>query len=407
MINKLQKRFIVTAMTAISLLLFLLLAGLNGANAIMMSRQSDMLLNAISEPEPEPVPHMAIHPGGFDRVFDYSPTEDSKMGAVYFSVSFNAKAEPQKANVSHIASVSQADAIEMAASISIADGSEGSLEGFKYKVIKTPDQGYTATFLDTGSQRSSVLRTALVSLFAGLLCWLLMLLLVVLLSKRAILPIAENIEKQKRFVTDAGHELKTPLAIILANTEAMELHTGETKYSRNIRNQVARLSGLTKNLLTLAKADEHKLLGDLESIDFSVLVSETAAMFKENAELKHLSIDLKIEDKPLVVGSKEQLTQLLSIMLDNAVKYSPDDSAISLKLSACDKAVLEIRNSVSTTDIPTEYMFDRFYRADDSRNQKGGYGIGLSAAQAIVQGHGGTINAHYEDGNTICFTVKI
>lgn len=406
MINKLQRRFVITAMTAISLLLFIMLAALNVSNAVLMYKETGQLLDALSEPEP--IPHKNSPPQRPDIIFDTFPSENAKMGAVYFSVSFDPNGEPVNANVSRIATISRSDAFQMANLVSAEGSEKGCLDGFRYKRTEMPDSGYKITFLDTGRQWNFVLRTALLSAFAGLLCWLLMLLLVVILSKKAILPIAQNLEKQRRFVTDAGHELKTPLAIILANTEAMELHTGQTKYSKNIRNQVSRLTGLTKNLLTLARFDEDRPLENVESFDFSALVRDTAAMFRESAELKRLTVQSSVQDGLFLRGNREQLTQLLSILMDNAVKYSPENGEISVKLTGAEHLLLELRNSVSSADIPTELMFDRFYRADESRSQKsGGYGIGLSAAQAIVQNHGGSISAEYDGSDTICFKVKI
>ena len=400
MADKLQRRFVVTAMTAISFLLIFLLAALNIANGIMNSRQADRLLSALAEPMP-PMPMM---PQRDFRFFDEPPSENSKMSAVYFSVSYSPAGQVEHVDLSRIASVSAEDALEIAEN---ATRDKGRISGFMYKRVDT-DKGYRLVFLDTDMQRGPVLRLALASLLAGALCWVLMLCLVVLLSKRAIAPMAENIEKQRRFVTDAGHELKTPLAIILANTEAMELHTGETKYSRNIRHQVDRLRGLTENLLCLARADESKFTGDVDSFCLSALVKESAAMFRESAQLKELSLETRVDDGLYISGSRQQLSQLMSILLDNAVKYSPRGGRISVALLGGERPKIEIKNSVSNADTPTDLMFDRFYRADSSRSRKsGGFGIGLSAAKAIVNAHGGSIEAEYENRDMICFRITL
>lgn len=398
MVTKLQRRFVFTAMTAITLLLLFLLLVFNVAGALFTMRQNHRLLHALSDTAAPP-----RSPRGVEKILDPEPNDDSKLSAVYFIVGTRADGS-KDVDLSRIASVSYEQALSIA---DRAQREEGFVQGFLYRRSPMPDGGSKLVFLDTINQRNYILRTVLLSSLAGILCWGIMLLVVVLLSKNAIAPIAENIESQRRFVTDAGHELKTPLAIILANTEAMELCSGETKYSRNIRHQVQRLDGLTKNLLTLARADEGRLTGDLESVDFSALTKQAVSMFKELAEQKGLSLQWEIKDNLFLSGNREQLSRLLSILLDNAVKYSGEKGCISLKLQGNDRLLLELRNSVDSCDVPTKYMFERFYRADESRNQKGGYGIGLSAAQAIVQNHGGTISAEYENGNTICFKVKI
>ena len=140
--------------------------------------------------------------------------------------------------------------------------------------------------LDVSSQQRSVATVLLVSTLIGLLCWLAMLMLVILLSKKAIRPIAVTLEKQKQFVTNAGHELNPPLAILLANTDALELHQGETKWSRNIRTQTVRLNGLMQNLLVLAKMDEGRGSLPTSEFSFSLLIEEVLDFYREAAAVK-------------------------------------------------------------------------------------------------------------------------
>ena len=185
----------------------------------------------------------------------------------------------------------------------------------------------------------------------------------------------------------------------------MELLGGENKYSRNIRSQTLRLSTLMQNLLTLARLDENSAVADLAPLDFSALTREAAEMFRAPAQLRKLTLTTAIEDGVTVNGSRVMLQQLLSTLLDNAVKYSAEGGEITVALKKSEKAVLTIANTV-TEKPPLDRLFDRFYRADSSRSQKGGFGIGLSAAQAIVERHKGSIGAAYE-GETIVFTVKI
>ena len=261
-------------------------------------------------------------------------------------------------------------------------------------------------FLDVSSQRFDLLRVAALSGLLGLAAWIAMLALVAALSRRAIRPIAENIERQRRFVTDAGHELKTPLAIILANLDAMELTGQESKYSRNIRSQASRLSTLMQNLLTLARIDENAALPDAAPLSLTELCRESAEMFRAPAELRRLTLSADIAEGVSVNGSRAMLQQLLSTLLDNAVKYSPEGGEIGVRLRQEDRVVLRVSNDVGEERPDITRLFDRFYRSDSSRSQKGGFGIGLSAAQAIVRQHKGEIEAHYE-GDTIVFTVRL
>lgn len=164
--------------------------------------------------------------------------------------------------------------------------------------------------------------------------------------KKAIKPIAENIERQKQFVTDAGHEIKTPLAIILANTDALELHNGENKWSKNIRAQTIRLSGLMQNLLTLAKIDESDINATKESFSLNEIIDRTSDMFQEMLIPKNLILQKYYSADVIICANKELITR-----------------------------------------------------------KGGGYGIGLSAARSIAEIHGGSIKASYGNDNTIIFTV--
>ena len=236
-----------------------------------------------------------------------------------------------------------------------------------------------------------------------------MFMLVVVLSGRVVKPVAESYDKQKRFITDAGHELKTPLSIILANVDALELRGGETKYSRNIRTQAKRLSDLMKNLLTLARWDEASTLEKPEPLDFSTLCEEAFSMFREPAELRSLRFSLDIHPELYVEGDRSLLSQLCSILGDNAVKYCSDGGEIRVTLEPDAKScVLNVENSVAEMPDITS-LFDRFYRSDSSRNQKsGGFGIGLSAAESVARLHKGSIiAAGDESGKTLHFQVRL
>ena len=161
-----------------------------------------------------------------------------------------------------------------------------------------------------------------------------------------------------------------------------------------------------QNLLTLARLDENTPAPDRTMLSLSDLTREAAETFRTPAELKKLRLETEIEEKVKVLGNRQQLQQLLSTLLDNAVKYCPEGGAIRVKLRQEDRAVLAIANTVGEERPSLDRLFDRFYRADSARSQKGGFGIGLSAAQAIVRQQKGEIGAAYQ-GDEIVFTVKL
>ena len=404
MIKTLKKRFVITAMAAISILLIILLGIINVANAWYLDRESDRVLDMLSAVEPfghrKPPPQ--------SRPF-FSPPheEDSRMSALYFTV--KKSGGTVSADLNRISSISEQEALNLASKAEKKQTESGKISNFKFRLVRDNDT-QTYIFLDTTTQRYAILRIAALSLLAGMLTWFLMLFFVIVLSKRAINPIAENMEKQKQFVTDAGHEIKTPLAIILANTEAMELRSGETKWSKNIKTQITRLDGLMRDLLMLAKSDEAQTKPPLEEISLSDELNSCIEMFLEPAALSEIEIERNFESNVRLMTNKECIMRIISTLLDNAVKYATPKSKISVSLSQTEKSTkLSIQNEC--TEIPNcspERLFDRFYRGDSSRSQKsGGYGIGLSAARATARLLGGDLSAKYKNESSIIFTFKI
>ena len=401
MIKSLQKRFVFTAMAAVTILLLVLLGVINAVNAWSSAKQTDALLHFLSESETKrPLDRRG---GLFAPPFD----EDTKISNVYFTVRADASGKVTRVDSRRIATITEEEARAYGTAALQSGKTEGRIDRFRYRVTAA-DGKTVCIFLDVTEQGYTILRVAALSLLVGLACWGMMLLLIILLSKKAIRPIAENMERQKQFVTDAGHELKTPVAIILANTDALELHMGETKWSRNIREQTARLTRLMQNLLTLARLEEAKTPTDLAEFSLTELTMEMAEMFREPMEQRGLRIETELAEGVTVYASREQIVRLLSILLDNAARYADENTTVHFSLTGSDRAAtVKVQNKCSTLpSCAPEKLFDRFFRGDASRTG-GGYGIGLSAARAIAGQNGGSIGAEYIGEASICFTVKL
>lgn len=405
MLKTLRRKFVVTAMVAVTALLLVLLGGINGVNLWLNSRDTDMLLLALSDGEGTIRPERE-GPGLFRPPLD----GDAAMSAVYFTVRLDADGKAVYTDVSRISSVTEEEAAQYAEEAAASGESKGSEGRFKYRIAASREgQGSTAVFLDVSEDTRSMLTVAVLSLLAGAGCWLAALLAVMLLSKRAISPIAESMARQKQFITDAGHEIKTPLAIIRANADALELHQGESRWSRNIRNQTERLDSLTKRLLALARLDEGGPRSEETELDISALIKDAASQFAEPAEAAGLSIDADIEPGLRLRGVQEYVSELAGILLDNAVKYSAPGSVITLRLSReGGKAVLRVRNSCAQPVEAPERLFDRFYRGDAARTQSsGGIGLGLAIARSLAESMGGTLTAAMTGAEDIEFTAKL
>ena len=227
-----------------------------------------------------------------------------------------------------------------------------------------------------------------------------------LLSGTAIRPFVKTVEAQKRFVADVSHELKTPIAIISADTEVLELDVPENEWLVSIKHQVKRMSSLISDMLTLVRAEDPSSLRNIEDIDLSAAVDEITYSMRSLAEEKGRHFETYIESGITVRGEYDKIYELLSILFENMIKHSVGDKLIvSLEKSGRD-AVIKTRNACGQIDSP-ERLFDRFYRADASRERSsGGFGIGLSVAKAVAEAHGGKINAQVCDGY-ITFTVTL
>lgn len=412
MIKTLQKKFVITAMTAITVLMLLMLSAINIVNIFIVDRDMDQTLSMISENEsgygdrpmrPEEIPP----PSSFDKSKN---EQDILMASTFFLVRLDENGNIISTDVSRTTTVTEEEAEEMALTVYQETNATGKSGKYRYQIQDNRmEGGKVIVFLDASEEIFSYIRVLLLSALIGLICWIFMLTFVLLLSKKAIRPIAENIEKQKQFVTNAGHEIKTPLAIILANTDAMELYNGENKWSKNIREQITRLNGLMKNLLLLARMDEGMTEQSVSDFSLSELLLESVEFFNPSMELKQISLATEIQPEISISASKEHIAQLVSILLDNAVKYTNDAGQIIVRLQQNEKRIkLQIENTCMALPlVPPDKLFDRFYRADEARTQKsGGYGIGLSVAESIAKANKGNISAEYRDSNRIVFTIR-
>lgn len=426
MVNKLRKKFVITAMLSLLVILVIMIAVINIVNVHQAVRDADNLLsilttnngffpgmvgdnNGMQQP-PELREGFKNPQGGFgfEHLNDMRSRE-MPYQTRYFWVRFDSSGNIIETDINHIASVTEDEAKEAATEVYAHSKEKGFYHSFRYKLGKNDDGTQILVFSDLSTSLINIYRLLLQSLLIGLFTLIAMFILVFLFSGRAVAPAVESMEKQKRFITDAGHELKTPLAIISANIDVLELEAGKSEWTSSIRNQVKRMNSLVKNLLTLSRMDEERMHVVYSDFDMSATVKETAASFGAVAESSSKKYGTDIEEGIHITGDKNAINQLTSLLLDNAMKYSDEKGSINVHLSKGKNITLEVSN---TTDyMPSgnlDRLFDRFYRADASRSrEKGGYGIGLSVARAIAQSHGGDIQALKDGDRIIRFVVTI
>ena len=224
--------------------------------------------------------------------------------------------------------------------------------------------------------------------------------LLVLISKKVIAPIQQSYQKQKQFITDASHELKTPLAIIRSNTDVLELENGDSKWTKNIQNQVDRLTSLVNSLVVFSRMEEKDTA---EKVKFNLSESLHARIddFEELASFQKKHIIADIDNNIYYRGEQQAIVQLMDILLENAIKYATKETNINVTLKKNKKyAMMKISNQANVKKGDLRKVFDRFYRLDESRNSTvKGYGIGLSMAKLIAEKHKEVIKAYApEDG---------
>ncbi len=409
MIKKLQRKFIMIAMGSLALVMVILVGSINAINLYQMEHRVNGAIKILSENQGKFPKFEKGKPPKVEPRYGFEMNEETQFETRYFIVEVNEDGSIREIDTSHIAAVTSVDAAEYADKI-MSNNKNSGYEGiYKYAVV---DQayGYMLVFMDCRSKLQTATIFLLTSSGVALATLLLMFILVSVLSKKAINPIIESMEKQKQFITDAGHEIKTPLTIISANADVLELTGGENEWITSIRNQTTRLDKLVKNLLTLSRIDEGNIKLVFTDFELSDTVFEAAGPFETIAETQNKKFQMDIQPGIKLHGDEGSIHQLVSTLVDNAMKYSNENATIRISLSAVKKGVkIEVYNT--TDEIDKEHLdklFDRFYRADFSRSRAtGGYGIGLSIAKSIVQAHHGKISVKSEDGKSICFTVLI
>ena len=403
MIRKLKIKFVALAMASLFVLLTVIVGGMNLINYFSVTREADAILSILSQNKGS-FPDFPGNPNGF---LPPNMSPEIPFESRYFSVFLDESYAFISANTNMIASVDETQAKEYAQEVMDKSKSQGFVDEYRF-VLKQEINEYRITFLDCGRKLDSFQNFLLASSGMALTGYVIVFVIVFILSGKIIQPIAESYEKQKRFITDAGHEIKTPLTIINANVDLLEMELGKNESLSDISQQTKRLRSLTNDLVMLARMEES---GEtMQKIDFPVseVVTEAARPFRTLAVQQGKEFKWNIQPLLTLKGNDKAIEQLVGILLENALKYSPAGGTVALALVKQNRSVCLSVFNTANTEIKGEqlnHVFDRFYRTDFSRNSEtGGHGIGLSIAQAIVTAHGGKIQAMTQDGYSFGIT---
>lgn len=408
MIAGLQKKFIlisaVSTLAVFSIIFLLLLLFSWG----QLEKTMDTLTDAIVSndgvfPDFDPDDHR-----GPSQRLPYGEiiTEETQFSTRFFTVWLDGDRQILRINMDAVSSLSRDDVKEYVQK-ALKEGRErGWVSDYRYRILET-GQGATVVFVN-GSMNWTVTTRLLVTAFLVLLgSALLILLLTILLSKRVVRPVAESYEKQKQFITDANHELKTPLTLILSNLDIVESELGKNEWLDDIRSEGERMGLMINQLVALSRMDESQAHMVRAAFDFSAAVGDTVSEFQPLAAERGKELQSAIEPGICYEGDEGLIRRLISILLDNAVKYCDEGGQIRVEVCQHRHPVLIVENTYAQVDqLELDRLFDRFYRADKARTFSGSFGVGLSIAQSIVRSHRGSIHA-YRKGNTIGFRAEL
>lgn len=414
--RKLQIKFIVTTIIAVTIIVIGVFCVVTFENYRMTNKQLDALLDIISE-------NNGLIPDYRNKKYEYL-ADEAKYSTRYFTIRVDKSGEIVDVNIDNIASISEEIAQDITGEVlrnsknigffhtianSVLKDSKiyGFFSNYKYKITEL-NNGKLIVFVDCQMQLQSFKWATLRSLTVTSIALIIIVIILIIWSKKILRPVFRSIESQKNFITNASHEFKTPLAVVMADIDILEMTVGEdNEWLRSIKNQTNRLNTLTKTLLSLSNIQDGR--ASLETTNFSL----TQVINEEIEELKILIGDRNvIFDNPkdvTIIADKNMIKQLINILLDNAIKYTPEKGEIKILAQRKGKITrFEVANTCENSkEIDTSRLFERFYREDKSRTKKEGYGIGLSIAQSIVEIHKGKIISGSTKDGKIFFRVMI
>ena len=413
MFRRLRLQFIVVATIAVSIMLISIIGILNASKYATSEKKINKILDLLSKnngvlPDEEVV----------EKILGRKTNPDIIVQYRYFSAYVDSTNKVITMNTEHMANLSETDVIFYIRKILSGKNRYGNFtttdgQKFAYKLSLHEDDSKLIVVLDTTSyieDRADLIDTSVFIFFSNLVFFII---IFVIFSGKVMMPFMENYRNQKAFITNAGHELKTPLAIISANNELCEMIGGENEWTKSTKEQVERMTDLINRLVVLARFEEKsEEKSDVEekNINFSDIVKKTANSFKSMAIKGGKNFESNIQKNLCISGDDGAIYELVNILIDNANKYCDDGGTVGVGLLqhgiTFKKAKLVVYNTYkSGKGVDYSRFFERFYREDKSHNSSvSGYGVGLSIAGNIVKRHKGKIHISYKN-DTIYFNV--
>jgi signal transduction histidine kinase len=405
--KKLRRKIILGVFFSVLVVFALTVVVIGTALNMHLSDRSDSITKLINNSDGEfPSKHEYDKMSKEEQIHLYDFDDESRFRMRYFVVYFDSKYNVKSVKTDHIAAVDKTTAGEMASDVLYESNTTGYYGDYRYRYSEDTN---SVIFLNISGDAEGI---RIIMIFISIVALIFVLLITVIfyfLSKRIVKPFEENSRMQKQFITDASHELKTPLAIISANAEVLAYKDGENEWINNITAQVERIGGLINELLTLNRLEEIDTVVDIEPVNLSELIYTVSADFEQVFKGEEVSVKYDVQPDIVINGNRNQLERLISVLVENASKYISvgGEFRITLKKEMRYTTLSVFNTCEIDPNVDYKYLFDRFYRPDSSRTSgTGGHGIGLSIAKRIATLHNGSIAAVPQvDG--LSFNVKL
>lgn len=406
MIKKTRQKFMLITLSAISVVLIIILSFLNMSVIAGIYYEAKTNIEVIREKRGFIFSGNAAH--NPNSILGSISDAGSKVSYIYVRMPKNGTASPfMTTNMSD--TYSPDDICEMAQLLESGVDDEGLYQNMMYEITRN-DLSTTVVFVDVSNDIGTVVTLLKLSVVVIAFSLILVYIFTYRLSKWAIKPVQTAFDNQKRFISDASHELKTPLTVMSANADVLESEIGENQWLDNIKNQTTVMSQLVYDLLDLAKLDETRDDMVMAEFDLSSAVLSRTLEFECTAFEEHKKFEQNIKENIIYKGNEDSIKQLIGILVDNAIKHSEENGIIRVTLTTNgNKKIFQVYNTGNgIRDSEKDKIFNRFYRSDVSRSREtGGYGLGLSIAKSIAEAHGGTISVDGEENKWISFTVVL